>query len=106
VGNEPVGITFDGANIWTANSGDGTVTKLRASDGSLLGTFSVGSILPYGLAFDGANICVTGSPCIDELRASDGAQIGLFRLPNAGTGVAFDGANIGANFYTNVVAKV
>ena len=39
VGSQPYGICFDGANIWTANFGDGTVTKLRASDGQVLGTF-------------------------------------------------------------------
>ena len=33
VGNIPIGIAFDGANIWVANSSSGTVTKLRASDG-------------------------------------------------------------------------
>jgi len=33
------------------------VTKLRASDGTVLGTFSVGS-QPIGVAFDGANIWV------------------------------------------------
>src|ERR1039457_2020996 len=42
VGNQPYGIAFDGASIWTANSGDNTVTKLRASDGTVLGTFSSG----------------------------------------------------------------
>src|SRR5579864_8133517 len=49
VGNQPIGIAFDGASIWTANSGDGTVTKLRASDGMVLGTFSSGGGSPTGL---------------------------------------------------------
>ena len=34
-----------------------TVSKFRASDGTLLGTFAVGAGL--GVAFDGANIWVT-----------------------------------------------
>ena len=38
-----MGVAFDGANIWVANGGSNTVTKLRASDGALQGTFSVGS---------------------------------------------------------------
>src|SRR5580704_1805042 len=42
VGKEPEGVAFDGANIWTANFGDGTVSKLRASDGAVLGTYTVG----------------------------------------------------------------
>jgi len=39
-GQSPLGVAFDGANIWTANFGDGTVSKLRASDGKKLGTFT------------------------------------------------------------------
>ena len=35
------GIAFDGANIWVANSGGNTVTKIRASDGSPVGTYAV-----------------------------------------------------------------
>jgi len=42
------------------NSMSNTVTKLRASDGMRLGTFSVGSY-PLGIAFDGANIWVTNT---------------------------------------------
>ena len=36
----PGGVAFDGANIWVANHGDATVTKLRASDGTNLGRSS------------------------------------------------------------------
>src|SRR6202162_2475514 len=54
VGNEPRGVCFDGANIWVANYGSNTVTKLQASDGSVLGTYNVGSE-PASVAFDGAN---------------------------------------------------
>jgi DNA-binding beta-propeller fold protein YncE len=42
VGDFPYGVAFDGANIWVANSGSDTVTKLRASDGEVQGTFNVG----------------------------------------------------------------
>jgi DNA-binding beta-propeller fold protein YncE len=38
-----------------ANVDGGSVTKLRASDGSLAGTYSVG-VNPYGIAFDGTHI--------------------------------------------------
>jgi hypothetical protein len=50
VGNQPYGVAFDGENIWTANLGDNTVTKLRAADGTVLGTFTVGS-QPIGATF-------------------------------------------------------
>jgi hypothetical protein len=59
-----------------------------------LGTFTVGG-LPYGIAFDGANIWVGGAPQVDELRGSDGAILGVFNIPQTNaTGVAFDGANV------------
>ena len=53
-------MAFDGANIWVTNVGSNNVTKLRASDGTNLGTFPVGGN-PPGVAFDGANIWVTNS---------------------------------------------
>ena len=34
VGSAPLGLAFDGANIWVTNQNSNTVTKLRASDGS------------------------------------------------------------------------
>ena len=60
VGNGPLGVAFDGANIWVANSADGMVRKLQATTGAVLGTFHVGNFGgAVGLAFDGANIWVT-----------------------------------------------
>ena len=58
VGDGPRGICFDGANIWVANHSDDTVTKLKASDGSTVGTYSVGDY-PRDICFDGANSWVT-----------------------------------------------
>ena len=43
--NGPGGLTFDGSNIWISNGGsgaNGTVVKIRASDGSLVGTYAAG----------------------------------------------------------------
>src|SRR6266436_4095363 len=42
VGSYPWGLTFDGANIWVTSYFNDNVTKLRASDGTLLGTFPAG----------------------------------------------------------------
>src|ERR1700736_1837248 len=47
-GTGPIGVAFDGANIWVADLGGNTVSKLRASDGSTLGTFAV--VSPVGVA--------------------------------------------------------
>ena len=67
------GICFDGTNIWVANSGSNNVTKLRASDGTILGTYTVGTN-PLGICFDGTNIWVANedSNNVTKLRASDG----------------------------------
>jgi hypothetical protein len=94
VGNSPEGVAFDGANIWVTNVGSNTVTKLRASDGAALGTFSAGGS-PVGVAFDGANIWVANaSDTVTKLRASDGKTLGTFAAGDDPLGVAFDGANI------------
>ena len=95
VGSTPLGVAFDGADIWVTSEGSGTVTKLRASDGANLGTFSVGG-MAFGVAFDGADIWVaneTGNS-VTELRASDGASLGTFSVGATPGGVAFDGADI------------
>ena len=97
VGQQPYGVAFDGANIWTANFGDvpGTVTKLRASDGEVLGTFNVGAE-PYGVTFDGANVWVSNQQdgTVDKLRASDGKSLGTFRVGPVPGWMAFDGAHV------------
>jgi DNA-binding beta-propeller fold protein YncE len=61
-------VAFDGANIWVANYFANNVTKLRASDGTNLGTFPVGDS-PRAVAFDGANIWVVnyGSGTVSKL---------------------------------------
>ena len=43
VGRWPRGICSDGENIWVANYGDDTITKLRATDGTNLGTYAAGN---------------------------------------------------------------
>ena len=56
-GDGPHGVVFDDVNIWVTNVLDGTVTKIRVSDGGTVGTYSVGNG-PRGIVFDGANIWV------------------------------------------------
>ena len=71
-------------------------------------SFQVGG-LPFGVAFDGANIWVTnaGANFVTKLRASDGANLGNFSVGSASLGVAFDGVNIWvANQGSNTVTKL
>jgi DNA-binding beta-propeller fold protein YncE len=41
VGASPIGVAFDGANIWVANYGGNSVTKLQANNGALVGRYTV-----------------------------------------------------------------
>src|SRR5579863_8737980 len=106
VGSQPYGVAFDGANIWTANFGDGTVTKLRANDGEVLGTFKVGGV-PYGVTFDGANVWVSNLVgTVSKLRASDGKVLGTFNVGANPGWMAFDGANVWVPNGNNTVTKL
>ncbi len=80
-------MAFDGANIWTANFGDGTVTKLRANDGEVLGTFKAGAA-PYGVTFDGANIWVSNQGT--ERLVSSGLPMAK-RSGRSGSALLLDG---------------
>jgi hypothetical protein len=108
VGANPTGVAFDGANIWIANSGSNTVTKLLAATGMAVGTYTVGSN-PTGVAFDGANIWVanSASDTVTKLLAASGAVVGTYAVGIVPIGIAFDGANIWVtNSGSNTVTKL
>src|SRR5258708_29745090 len=98
---------FGSANVWVTNQSSNTVTELRASDGTPLGTFAAGPG-PVGVAFDSFNIWVADSfgSTVTKLRALDGSVLGT--LPEAQChGLAFDGANIWVtNTDNSVVSKL
>jgi sugar lactone lactonase YvrE len=99
VGLSPLYMAFDGVDIWVGNSGDDTVTKLRATDGKNRGTFKAVGV--NGIAFDGVNIWAAGDPYLYELRPSDGSLLYFTRdLQGGGAGIAFDGANIWVAAYS------
>jgi len=109
VGQQPYGLAFDGANIWAANFADNTVSKVQASDGTVLGTFPAGGFEPYGVTFDGANVWVSNldSGNVSKLRASDGKLLGTFPVPSSPPGwMAFDGANIWVPNGSSLVTKL
>jgi outer membrane protein assembly factor BamB len=95
VGKSPIGVAFDGANIWVSNQYGQSLTKLRANDGENLGTFTVGSG-PTGVAFDGANVWTANSfdGTVTKLRASDGKSLGTFSVGQAPLYLAFDGQDV------------
>ena len=57
VGNSPIGLAFDGANIWVSNQDDDTVMRLKSSHGAIQHTYLV-ERSPEGILFDGTSIWV------------------------------------------------
>ncbi|MEZ5250875.1 MAG: hypothetical protein R2713_17185 [Ilumatobacteraceae bacterium] len=95
VGISPYGMLFDGEHVWVSNNGAGTVTKLVASTGAVVGTYPAGN-LPGLMAFDGEHVwVVNGTPnTVTKLDADTGAQVGSalpFATDPSGT---FDGDSI------------
>src|SRR5262249_36205965 len=107
VGNFPQSPLYDGANIWVGNYADGTLTKIRPSDDTILGTFNAGGPgnSTAHSAFDGANIWASGN-AVTKLRASDGTTLGTFNLGTPIAGLVFDGTNTWAVAPTNQVLKL
>jgi hypothetical protein len=99
VGSSPLLVESDGADLWVANELSGTVSRVRASDGKLLETwtgaaFATGVVAAKGLIF------VTGNTTPGKLYQIDPTQpVGavttltssLGALPQ---GISFDGARI------------
>jgi hypothetical protein len=106
VGQNPVALAFDSVNVWVANNADGTVTKLRDSDGANLGTFAAGST-PSAIAFDGANIWVTNNSAntVTLLRASDGAGVATYNTAASPLGMVFDGNHMWVGTTSGIVSK-
>lgn len=123
VGTYPQGITFDGVNIWVANCTNDTVTKLLASTGAIVGTYSVETSdgyykCPEGIVFDGTHIWVANADhTVSKLLASTGVQVGTYSVALSSNenmvpgenliGIVFDGTNIWVtNVMDNTVTKL
>src|SRR6478736_908693 len=76
VGASPSSVVFDGSSIWVSNGPSRSLTKRRASDGAMLGSFQVGLSPGGGVAFDGVSIWVSNSfdNTVTRLRATDGTN--------------------------------
>jgi hypothetical protein len=93
LGNDPVGIAFDGSRIWTANQ-SGSVSMITLNPVTVT-TVSTGFVNPEGILFDGTNIWVTNSGASALLKLNvDGT---IAQTINVGSGPrfpVFDGTNI------------
>jgi len=98
----PENLVFDGKNIWVSNSSvsHGMLTKIRADDGVVLGTYAVGSG-PYGMVFDGASIWVANykSNDLSKVNVSTGLVTNNIRLEGCHlpSALGFDRSHIWVN---------
>lgn len=93
LGNNPEGVTFDGARIWTANVG-GSVSIVSLNPVSVT-TVTTGFNQPFGILFDGSNIWVTDF-ADNKLKKLD-ANGNIIQSVTVGNGPdvpVFDGINI------------
>jgi hypothetical protein len=99
VGNSPRFPVFDGSNIWVPNSGDNSVTVVRARDGLVLATLTgLNMLTPFQAAFDGERILVTNvnGAFLSMWRATDLTPLGSIAIAPVATvptGVCSDGIN-------------
>lgn len=102
-GAGPVGLAFDGSNVWVANSLSDSVSKINPATGQMTDiALPVGS-LPSELAFDGTYMWVTdnGTGKVSKIVAATGVVLDSFftsRVAPVGgsgpLGIAFDGTSI------------
>jgi DNA-binding beta-propeller fold protein YncE len=98
LGNSPIGIAFDGTNLWTANNGSpGSVSIItpQAAPPYPVTTVSTGFSAPIGILYDGAHIWVTEvfAGTLLKLDAA-GAILQTVTVGSLPGFPAFDGANI------------
>jgi hypothetical protein len=91
-------VECDGTDLWVANQGSGTVSRVRASNGSLVGTFW-GATNPTGVLVTYGYIWVTGFTNPGRLhfinpKDSTGAIGPGFVVGASPLGIATDGAGI------------
>ena len=98
VGSAPIGVQCDGLDVWVSNNNSNSVSRVRASDGRLLETWT-GLEFPDGVLSCLGRIFVTGNGTPGKLFSIDpsqpaGSALAVATLGDISQGVAFDGARI------------
>jgi hypothetical protein len=98
VGSIPELVETDGADLWVANFTSGTVSRVRASDGRLLETWT-GATQAAGVLVATGRVFVTGGFTPGKLYEIDprqpaGTVTFLTNVGESPQGIAFDGARV------------
>ena len=98
VGTNPQLVKSDGADLWVASNGNGTVSRVRASDGKLLETWTGASGATGVLAAKGLIFAAGDSPGnlyqIDPSQPVGAVTLLTSSLGNSPGALTFDGARI------------
>src|SRR6185295_11036953 len=112
VGASPQQVAADGADVWVANFQSNTVSRVRASDGRLLETWT-GAINAFGVLVARGRIFVTGQTSPGRIYKIDPRQLAgtvthlASTLGDNPAGITTDGSSIWtANFFGQSVSRV
>lgn len=99
VGTTPLAVISDGADLWVANTSNGTISRVRASDGKLLETWTgadaVSSVLSAkGLIFVAGGLVPGTLYQIDPTQPEGEVTTLTSSLGNTPAALTFDGARI------------
>jgi DNA-binding beta-propeller fold protein YncE len=109
VGMSPVGVLFDGTNIWVADENGEDIYKILASTGTVLRVYRGGHGAQY-LAYDNVrnNVWVTnpGSNNVTVINATTGKLV-TYASGNNPDGIVFDGTSMWvANYAPATVTRI
>lgn len=99
VGGSPIQVKFDGADLWVANQSGNSVSRVRASDGKVLETWT-GATAATGIVIALGKIFISGQTSPGKLYMIDPSQPAgavttvSSNLGNMPSGIAFDGTRI------------
>ena len=109
-GTAPTGLTFDGENIWTANSGDGStggsLTRFNISTyAQTTYTSGFNFTSPHSILYDGASLWVTvpSADVVRRVNPATGAVEQNVAVGNYPKSLVFDGTNLWVTCLSNQV---
>jgi len=111
VGDAPIEMTYDGANVWVTNYSSSTLSVV-GQNGELLKTIFLPLIThPEGILFDGKYIWTANNGAnvntVSKFDAASMTLVATYPVGNAPDGLAFDGTYVWVtNSYSNNVMKL
>jgi hypothetical protein len=103
--NQPKLVRSDGGDVWAANFGNGTVSRVRASDGQLHGTWT-GAYGAYGVLVARGRIYVSAGSgrlfSIDPTQPPGAATLVTDELGPTPHAIAYDGSRIWTSNYDSI----